>query len=211
MTMQISDDRMTPEDITNTGFATTKFGRRGLNEDDVQAFQERVAAEVTRLLAEQAALRQMNAHLQERVRDHEESAAAAVSGNVASEENAIRILSEAQRVADRTVEEARQYNAWVSAAARQRYEQIIGEARQHAEDLADQIREQAEARAAQAAYSVPADVPDAARNETMARMFSGVFREHLRAQALAMIQVLDDLENPEHASLPAESAHQPCT
>src|ERR1700757_412030 len=73
---QISFDRpdlrgqtmpLTPADVHNVAFSKPPIGKRGYNEDEVDAFLDLVEAELTRLIEENSDLRQRVAELEQEV------------------------------------------------------------------------------------------------------------------------------------------------
>jgi len=54
---------LTPADVHNVAFSKPPIGKRGYNEDEVDAFLDLVEAELTRLIEENADLRQRVAEL----------------------------------------------------------------------------------------------------------------------------------------------------
>ncbi len=108
---------LTPEDVRNKLFTTTKRMRHGYDEDEVDGFLDEVEAELARLLKE-------NAELRAKVASHTGPApapapmapaapvaavaapAAAMSADEASG-SALRVLAAAQKTADETVAEAK--------------------------------------------------------------------------------------------------------
>src|SRR5271155_54926 len=88
---QISFDRpdlrgqimpLTPADVHNVAFSKPPIGKRGYNEDEVDAFLDLVEGELTRLIEE-------NADLRQRVAELEQELATARSGAGASHTQAI--------------------------------------------------------------------------------------------------------------------------
>src|SRR5215212_6365710 len=67
---------LTPADVHNVAFSKPPIGKRGYNEDEVDAFLDLVENELTRLIEENADLRQRVAEL-----DHELSDAHAGGGS----------------------------------------------------------------------------------------------------------------------------------
>src|SRR5689334_17810059 len=66
---------LTPADVHNVAFSKPPIGKRGYNEDEVDAFLDLVEAELTRLIEENSDLRQRVAEL-----DHELAGARSGSG-----------------------------------------------------------------------------------------------------------------------------------
>src|ERR1700733_1694812 len=75
---------LTPADVHNVAFSKPPIGKRGYNEDEVDAFLDLVENELTRLIEENADLRQRVAEL-----DQELGTAKAGGGGVAAPTQAI--------------------------------------------------------------------------------------------------------------------------
>ncbi len=59
---------LTPADVHNVAFSKPPIGKRGYNEDEVDAFLDLVEAELTRLIEENADLRQRVAEIEQELR-----------------------------------------------------------------------------------------------------------------------------------------------
>jgi DivIVA domain-containing protein len=196
MTTLFTDDRLLPADVTSMSFPLTRF-RRGIDEEEVQAFLERVASEMSRLLEERLSLQAQCSALQNELAGQRDVAVG--SGNRASED-AVRILSQAQRVADDAVAESQRYAAWMQQQARERYEQIVAEARSRSGFLMEELQTRAHSDARHEMQERLAPV-DLSGSEAMLRVFGDTFRASIRAQLVAWSQVLDDWERREHVAL----------
>jgi DivIVA domain-containing protein len=71
---------LTPADVHNVAFSKPPIGKRGYNEDEVDAFLDLVENELTRLIEENADLRQRISEL-----DHDLSSARSDSGGQATQ------------------------------------------------------------------------------------------------------------------------------
>src|SRR5213076_1193374 len=60
---------LTPADVHNVAFSKPPIGKRGYNEDEVDAFLDLVEAELARLLEENEDLREQVAQLEQRLGD----------------------------------------------------------------------------------------------------------------------------------------------
>ncbi|UVO14452.1 DivIVA domain-containing protein [Mycobacterium sp. SVM_VP21] len=162
---------LTPADVHNVAFSKPPIGKRGYNEDEVDAFLDLVETELTRLIEE-------NADLRQRVSELDQDLAAARAGGgaqsipsipayeppepaapqpvvaapVASESSteeqhlkAARVLSLAQDTADRLTGTARAESEKLMADARANADQILTEARQTAETTVTEARQRADA------------------------------------------------------------------
>jgi len=162
---------LTPADVHNVAFSKPPIGKRGYNEDEVDAFLDLVETELTRLIEENADLRQRVSEL-----DQDLAAARAGGGQQASipvyepapepvvsapmpvvqpagpetttEEQhlkAARVLSLAQDTADRLTGTARAESEKLMADARANADQIVSEARHTAETTVAEARQRADA------------------------------------------------------------------
>ena len=160
---------LTPADVHNVAFSKPPIGKRGYNEDEVDAFLDLVETELSRLIEENADLRQRVSELDSELAGARsgsgqtevipfrapEPVAAAVdeTPSGSNEEQAIkaaRVLSLAQDTADRLTSTARAEADKMVADARANAEQIITDANQTAETTVNDARERADAMLADA-------------------------------------------------------------
>lgn len=166
---------LTPADVHNVAFSKPPIGKRGYNEDEVDAFLDLVETELARLLEE-------NSDLRQRVSELDVELASARSGAVAQpvpaapvyqapapepvpvretvvhvsspgEDNlkaAARVLSLAEQDADRVTSTARAESEKLMADARANADQILGDARQTADATVADARQRADAMLADA-------------------------------------------------------------
>jgi DivIVA domain-containing protein len=170
---------LTPADVHNVAFSKPPIGKRGYNEDEVDAFLDLVETELTRLIEENSDLRQRVNEL-----DQELAGARAGGGTSAQATQAIplyepepepvkpppqpapqpataplgeeqtlkaaRVLSLAQDTADRLTGTAKAESEKLMADARANAEQIVGDARREAETTVAEARQRADAMLADA-------------------------------------------------------------
>ncbi|WP_046321697.1 DivIVA domain-containing protein [Mycobacterium sp. UM_Kg1] len=164
---------LTPADVHNVAFSKPPIGKRGYNEDEVDAFLDLVEAELTRLIEENADLRQRVSELDqdlaaaragggaqsipsipayepapEPVAAPQPVVAAPAAAETTPEEShlkAARVLSLAQDTADRLTSTARAESEKLMADARANADQILSEARQTAETTVAEARQRADA------------------------------------------------------------------
>ncbi|MBO0864171.1 MAG: DivIVA domain-containing protein [Mycobacterium sp.] len=162
---------LTPADVHNVAFSKPPIGKRGYNEDEVDAFLDLVENELTRLIEENSDLRQRIQELDqelggtrgeggaqptEAVPLYESepepakpaSQAAAPAAPVSSEDQAIkaaRVLSLAQDTADRLTSTAKAESDKLMADARANAEQILSDARREADSTTAEARQRADA------------------------------------------------------------------
>src|SRR6202051_5256242 len=171
---------LTPADVHNVAFSKPPIGKRGYNEDEVDAFLDLVENELTRLIEENADLRQRVAELDQ------ELASARAGGGVAqptqtipvyepepepvaapqpvyeappqpaapvSEDShikAAKVLGLAQDTADRLTGTAKTESDKLLADARAQADAMVSEARQTAETTVAEARQRADAMLADA-------------------------------------------------------------
>ncbi|HZU45810.1 MAG TPA: DivIVA domain-containing protein [Mycobacterium sp.] len=167
---------LTPADVHNVAFSKPPIGKRGYNEDEVDAFLDLVEAELTRLIEE-------NSDLRQRVSELEQELASARSGGGAQQTEAIplyrpepeperapapaaaaapveigedqaikaaKVLSLAQDTADRLTSTAKAEADKLLADARANADQIVAEARREADSTIAEARQRADAMLADA-------------------------------------------------------------
>jgi DivIVA domain-containing protein len=167
---------LTPADVHNVAFSKPPIGKRGYNEDEVDAFLDLIENELTRLIEE-------NADLRQRVNEVDQELASARAGGGAQPTQAIplyqpepepepvqpayeapkaapvsedqhlkaaRVLSLAQDTADRLTGTAKAESEKVLADARANADAMMGEARHTAETTVAEARQRADAMLADA-------------------------------------------------------------
>jgi DivIVA domain-containing protein len=131
--------RLTPERVRKMQFTRTQIGRRGLAEDEVTLFLERVAEDIAARDAEDASMRAMVLHYQNTLADwraeYRDPQGRTGSGAVPNVE-AVNILSRAQQEADSYVAQTQAYCRRLAVDARQHAERILAEAQAKAEEAA---------------------------------------------------------------------------
>ena len=203
-------NRLTPGQVQEASFRSARLGRRGLDEEHVHAFCDRVEQELVLLLNEKVSLQEEVERLRKRVL---ENSAEGESEFAAHPEDAhvqaVNMLAQAQQTADRYVADAQVYSRELAEDARRRRDDVIAETRSRA---ALMLRE-AHADASRAAAAVPPSAAplDAAERRGLQaelaylRTFSDVYRTHLRAYLEALVRNVDEWERAEQGSL--ASAH----
>lgn len=162
---------LTPADVHNVAFSKPPIGKRGYNEDEVDAFLDLVENELTRLIEENSDLQQrINELDQELVARGGASAGASVTGaqviaayepelepmkptlvSVPVETNeeqalqATRVLSLAQDTADRLTSAAKAESDKILADAHANADQVLREARHTAEVSVAEARQRVDA------------------------------------------------------------------
>jgi DivIVA domain-containing protein len=132
--------RLTPERVRKMQFTRTQIGRRGLAEDEVTVFLERVAEDIAARDAEDASMRAMVLHYQNTLADwraeYRDPQGRTGSGAVPNVE-AVNILSRAQQEADLYVAQTQAYCRRLAVDARDHAQQILTEAQAQAEEAAN--------------------------------------------------------------------------
>src|SRR6201997_4118281 len=168
---------LTPADVHNVAFSKPPIGKRGYNEDEVDAFLDLVENELTRLIEENSDLRQRVNELDqelasaragtstqatqaiplyepepEPVKPPPQPAPQPVSAALGEEQamKAARVLSLAQDTADRLTGTAKAESDKLMADARANADQIVGDARREAETTFAEARQRADAMLADA-------------------------------------------------------------
>ena len=169
---------LTPADVHNVAFSKPPIGKRGYNEDEVDAFLDLAENELTRLVEENADLRQRVAELDQELGAARAGGAAQPTQAIplyqpeqepepvqqpaddapqpaapASEDQALRaakVLSLAQDTADRLTGTAKAESDKLLADARAEADAIVNEARQTAETTVTEAGQRADAMLADA-------------------------------------------------------------
>lgn len=165
---------LTPADVHNVAFSKPPIGKRGYNEDEVDAFLDLVETELSRLVEENADLRQRVSELDQElasargggpstqaiplyqpeaepvVQQVVQPAAEVSAANEGEGLKAARVLSLAQDTADRLTDTARSDADKMVADAQASAEQIVSEARYIADTTLNDARQRADAMLADA-------------------------------------------------------------
>ena len=157
---------LTPADVHNVAFSKPPIGKRGYNEDEVDAFLDLVENELTRLIDENADLRQRIQELDQELgagggavvasaeaipayetRERPATTEVTAAAEVANEEQAMkaaRVLHLAQDTADRLTSEAKTESDRLLTDARANADQILSEANQTAETTVAEAKQRAD-------------------------------------------------------------------
>jgi DivIVA domain-containing protein len=171
---------LTPADVHNVAFSKPPIGKRGYNEDEVDAFLDLVENEMTRLIEENADLRQRVAELDQEVASARSGAQSQPTQSIPlyqpepdpepiqpvyeappppqqapaqSEDShlkAARVLSLAQDTADRLTGTAKVESDKLLSDARANADAMLGEARHNAETTVAEARQRSDAMLADA-------------------------------------------------------------
>jgi DivIVA domain-containing protein len=206
-----SGGRLTPDQVQSIAFPPSRFGHRGYDEDHVLAFCGLVERELVTLLNEKTSLWEEVERLRRRIIDAGDPTAGALPEDAHIQ--AVRILSNAQQMADRYVADAQDYSRQLTEEARRRRDEVLAEAKVHA----DRVLDEAHRQASRAAAGVVAEPGPAANGEwrdrtaelAYLRTFSEVYRTHLRAYLETLLNNVEDWEQSEQSSLAAVRAELP--
>ncbi|SRR6266487_5022256 len=210
MTVSSRNGRLTPDQVQSISFPPARFGRRGLDEETVHSFCDQVQHELMTLLNEKASLWEEVERLRQRIIDSgDPSGARPEDAHI----QAVRILSNAQQMADKYVADAQEYSRQLAEDARRRRDEVLAEAKTHA----DRVLDDAHGRASRAADVVASEPGSPASGEwrdrtaelAYLRTFSEVYRTHLRAYLETLLNNVEDWEQSEKESLAAARAELP--
>lgn len=154
---------LTPADVHNVAFSKPPIGKRGYNEDEVDAFLDLVEAELARLIEENndlrnqveeldAQLNSMSADLGRRPPEPPRPAMMTAVPTMVEQTSpggdhhvqAAKVLGLAQEMADRLTGEAKAEADGMLAEARTKAEQLLSEARAKADSMVNEARTRAE-------------------------------------------------------------------
>src|ERR687895_810587 len=128
---------LTPADVHNVAFSKPPIGKRGYNEDEVDAFLDLVEGELARLIEENNDLRQQVEQLDQQVQT-------SPGGGGDHHVQAAKVLGLAQEMADRLTGEAKAEADGMLSEARTKSEQLLSEARVKADSMVNEARTRAE-------------------------------------------------------------------
>ena len=205
-----SGERLTPDQVRSISFPQARFGHRGYDEQHVLAFCALVERELVTSLNEKTSLWEEVQRLRRRIID---SGDASGVGPEDAHVQAVRILSNAQQMADRYVADAQQYSRQITEEARRHRDEVLAEAKTHA----GRVLDEAHSRASHAADVLTAEQGAAPNGEwrdrtaelAYLRTFSEVYRTHLRAYLETLLSNVEDWEQSEKSSLTAARAELP--
>jgi DivIVA domain-containing protein len=166
--------RLTPDRVRSMQFARTPIGRRGLAEDEVTAFMQRVADDIATRDASEASLRAKVTHYKNTLvqwqREHSEARAdeSMVPNSSAATVEAVNILSRAQQEADAYVAQTQEYCRRLAADAHDHAQAVLSDATARADAAAEQAVIELRANAGED-HSV--ELEDLERRLTWARTF----------------------------------------
>src|SRR5215472_6928806 len=199
-------DRLSPDQLQTVAFPLTRWGRHGYEEEPVRAFLAEVHTEMVRLVNERASLWQEVRRLRRRILGTSNGNDGVLFGKDDAHIHAVRILSSAQRTADRYVADAQAYSGRLTEEARTRRDEIMNQAQQHADMLLEEARTRARAAAVDAINhdGLPPQT-EQERRATQAelaylRTFSEVYRQHLRIYTEDVLRTIEDWEGKEQAA-----------
>jgi len=198
--------RLTPDQLDTVSFPLTRWARHGYEEEPVRAFLAQVQAEMVRLINERSSLWQEVQRLRRRILGTSNGNDAVLFGKDDAHIHAVRILSSAQRTADRYVADAQAYSGRLTEEARVRRDEIMVQAQQHADMLLTEARDRA--RAAAVAAMDNESLPPQTDQERRAvhaelaylRTFSEVYRQHLKIYTEDVLRTIEDWESKERAA-----------
>lgn len=200
-----NEGRLTPEQIRSVTFPPARFGRRGLDELHVRAFCAQVEEEILFLLNERASLYQQAEQLRQRFRDPVDGEPAYMSS--IAHLQAVQVLVNAQKTAERFVSEAQAYCRDLAENARDRRDALISEAQRSAAKVMERADHDARMAVTEAAARTPVPAAPASPGEqedlqgeiAYLRMYSEVYRKHLRSYLEALLRNVDEWAQAEQS------------
>ena len=210
MTVSSRNGRLTPDQVQSISFPPARFGRRGLDEETVHSFCDQVQHELMTLLNEKASLWEEVERLRRRIIESgDPSGARPEDAHI----QAVRILANAQQMADKYVADAQEYSRQITTDARRRRDEVLAEAKTHA----GRVLDEAHSRASRAADVVSSEPGPSASGEwrdrtaelAYLRTFTEVYRTHLRAYLETLLNNVEDWEQSEKESLAAARGELP--
>lgn len=199
-------NRLSPDQLQTAMFPLTRWGRHGYEEEPVRAFLAEVHAEMVRLINERASLWHEVQRLRRRILGTSNGNDGVLFGKDDAHIHAVRILSSAQRTADRYVADAQAYSGRLTEEARVRRDDIMSQAQQHADMLLEEARTRARAAAVAAMdHDGPPPQTDHERRAIHAelaylRTFSEVYRQHLKIYTEDVLRTIEDWASKERAA-----------
>ncbi|MBN2623208.1 MAG: DivIVA domain-containing protein [Acidimicrobiales bacterium] len=197
--------RLTPDRVRSMQFSRTPVGRRGLSEEEVGRFLQRVADDIAARDASEASLRAKVNHykntLIEWQREHSEARndellLGSPPSPAQPSVEAVNILSRAQQEADAYVAQTQEYCRRLADDARDHAHAIITDAKQRADAAADDA---VRGYRAQAGDAYTAELEDLERRLAWARTFLSsleTVETQLRATRQALTYEVDRIAAP---------------
>jgi DivIVA domain-containing protein len=201
--------RLTPDELQNATFPTTRLGRRGYEEEPVNRFLRLVHAEFVRLVNERASLWQDVQQLRRRIlagegdgNEHGDALFDEADGNA----DAAEIRSSARVAGHRYLADARAFGSQVTEEASLLRGAILREAEEHSDRMLLDAHARAREAAVRALNGAAPPQTDRERRAEQAelaylRTYSGVYRQHLRAYTEGVLRGIEEWERKEAASL----------
>ncbi len=138
--------RLTPDRVRSMQFSRTPMGRRGLADDEVASFLQRVADEIATRDAAETSLRAKVTHYKNTLvqwqREQSESRVEEVNGRSpdtsSATVDAVNILSRAQQEADAYVAQTQEYCRRLAAEAHEHAQRVLDDATSRADAAAEE-------------------------------------------------------------------------
>lgn len=182
---------LTPEQIRRLTFSRSPLGRRGVDPEEVELFQRRLAEEIAAGDAENARLRAEIDRLRHWYRDRgEDPDTVTARVPVQVDVQAVQLLSEAQLQAEAYIAQAEAHCRQLTSEARRQAETILHEAQARAEEAAHQAGARYRD---QAGGSYAAEVEEVERRLAWLRTFTHAVQVQLQAASEAFSQEIGKL------------------
>jgi DivIVA domain-containing protein len=198
--------RLTPDRVRRMQFTRTPIGRRGVSEQEVEQFLERVAEEIAARDAAEASLRAKAMHYKNTLvqwqREHTESrsdeAALAAEAAARPTVDAVNILSQAQQEADAYLAQTQEYCRRLAADAEEHALEVMADARTRSAETAGDDRHGGR-EADRTSNGVAAQLDELERRLTWARSFIAsleAVESQLRTAREALTYEFDRISSP---------------
>jgi cell division septum initiation protein DivIVA len=180
---------LTPERIRSIIFSKSPLGRRGVDAEEVELFQRRLAEEIAARETENCRLRAEVDRLRDWYRSHGENVDPALLP-IQMDVEAVNLLSEAQLQAEACIAQAGAHSRRVTGDARRHADALLRDAQQRAEAAA---QEAVQAYRARAGGNHAAEIEEMERRLAWLRAFCHAVQVQLHAASDAFTQEIDQL------------------
>jgi DivIVA domain-containing protein len=176
--------RLTPAEVQNVTFSRSTMLHPGYADAEVDRFLDRIGDELAQLQAENAALADQLAALQDRLEE--------VESRPGPSEQAVGMLAAAQQTADQYVAEAEAFSRVMTSEAREQYEDQLRQAREKAGAIIQAAQEAAAGAVVADAASRPADPSAHPDSEALQRqvVYLQAFGQACRVQLRSYLEAL---------------------
>lgn len=208
VTLRGDEPRLTVSGVDQASFPLTPWGRRGYDPGAVDAFLDRVRAELAAGANEATGLREEVMRLRRRfVASQRGEPGEWMADAAEAHAMAVAIVSEAQVTADRYVAGAQEYSARLTQDASERREVMLAEAERVLAAAREQARDAADAALDEPVPDHPAGPLRAARAAAAWQgTFDGVYLTHVSLLVDTLQQMLSDWKRKERGGEEPDAA-----